>query len=146
MDSANAGLWSLYFAGIGEKLVQPGADPLRRPAMDMETSASTTEAYIEARRATRSVDELERELGEKVDRLALICRAMWELVRERNHLSEEDLLDKISEVDLSDGILDGKVRTPQKRCSSCGKVLSRKHMRCYYCGAQELWDSAFDSV
>ena len=115
---------------------QHGAD-----AYDAATYASK-----KAEKAARTVENIERTLEEKIDRLALICRAMWELLRESNNISEEALMRKVNEVDLLDGSLDGKVRTPPKKCSKCGRTVSKRHMRCIYCGSEELSDSAFDTL
>ena len=99
-------------------------------------------ADSQAHEATRYVRHLEA----KVDRLALICRAMWEVLRENDNLTEEDLLKKVEEVDLLDGKLDGKVTIAPKKCSSCGRQMAPKHTRCLYCGEEKLLDSAFDSM
>ena len=84
-----------------------------------------------------------RELDNEVNHLTLICRAMWELLQERNNLSEQDLLAKVQEIDLRDGKLDGKYRST-KECSSCHRALNRRHTRCIYCGAPHIAESAFD--
>ncbi len=107
--------------------------------MDVETRAA-------AKQAVRTVKELEKEFGEKLDKLSLICRAMWELLTKNTSLSDKDLLNEVREVDPRDGYLDGKSRKPLKKCPKCGVTLSRKHRRCIYCGTQELLDSASDSL
>jgi hypothetical protein len=107
---------------------------------------AATYAHKEAEKAARTVQDIEKTLEEKIDRLALICRAMWELLRESNNISEESLLRKVNEVDLLDGSLDGKVRIPPKKCSKCGRTVSKRHMRCIYCGSEEFFDSAFDTL
>ena len=71
---------------------------------------------------------------------------MWELLSESNNIPEESLLRKVNEVDLLNGSLDGKVRIPPKKCSRCGRTVSKRHMRCIYCGSEELFDSAFDTL
>lgn len=97
-------------------------------------------------RTAKSVEELRKATDDKIDRLALVCRAMWELLRDSGGFSEEALLEKVREVDLRDGALDGRVRTPPQRCSKCGRTVSRRHRRCIYCGAEGLMDTAFDSL
>ena len=71
---------------------------------------------------------------------------MWELLRDRSNLSEEALLEKVREVDLRDGALDGKVTVPPQKCPQCGRTVSRRHRRCIYCGAEGLMDTAFDAL
>jgi hypothetical protein len=78
----------------------------------------------------------------RVDRLSLAARAMWELVKERTGLTEDDLLRKVEEIDLSDGRLDGKVRKAVE-CAACGKRIADSHSRCLYCGAAQARGTAF---
>ncbi|MDP7637385.1 MAG: hypothetical protein QF577_07540, partial [Phycisphaerae bacterium] len=79
--------------------------------------------------------------------LTLICMALWSLLRERTDLAEDDLMERVKQIDLSDGRSDGKVRRkPIVRCPRCNRVMSQKHSRCLYCGAEDLEATAFDSV
>lgn len=95
-----------------------------------------------ARDARREV----RELHDRVDRLTLVCMALWELLKERGELSEQDLASKVSEIDLRDGRADGKVARQVKRCASCGRVMSPRHEACMYCGAVNLHVTPFDAA
>ena len=83
---------------------------------------------------------------DRLDRLLLVCSAMWELLREKTGLTEEDLMAKVQEMDLRDGSPDGKVRKQVLKCVQCGRTMSRRHHRCLYCGAQELNPQAFDAA
>ena len=85
-----------------------------------------------------------RVLEAEIDKLSLICMAMWRLLEERTSLTEKDLLDKVSELDLQDGKADGKLAKPVSRCVACNRVMSRRHTRCLYCGAERLVETAFD--
>ena len=40
----------------------------------------------------------------------------------------------VLEIDLSDGILDGRVRRPALECSACNRKIPRRFNRCMYCG------------
>ncbi len=135
-------LWTLLFAGLGERLIPHGDEIQTEPPIE----PNATDAIVEARKALRTVQDFERHVGENVDKLALICRAMWELLRERTNLNEEDLLKKVREIDLLDGALDGKVKNPPKKCSKCSRTMSKRHARCIYCGTEALLDTAFDSI
>ena len=124
--------------------------PMGRPGMDWQHDSDVydiaTSAEKEAIKASRTVEGIATTHDEKVDRLALLCRAMWELIRERNGLSEEALIDKVKEVDLLDGSRDGKITIPPLKCSKCGRIVSKRHRRYVYCGSQELLDTAFDAL
>jgi len=128
--------WDFYFG--------PGS-PWGRQG-DEETHDQATWAIGEAARTAKSVEELRKDMDEKIDRLALICRAMWELLRDSSSFSEEALQEKVTEVDLRDGIRDGKVTVPPKKCPECGRTVSKRHRRCIYCGAESLMDTAFDAL
>ncbi|MDX2132855.1 MAG: hypothetical protein SFY69_12465 [Planctomycetota bacterium] len=87
----------------------------------------------------RSTSDLERDVTrvqDRVDRLALINAAMWELVVARLGLSQEEIEAKVQEVDLRDGVLDGRVsRTDGPyQCVKCSRTLMQRHRTCLYCG------------
>ncbi len=90
------------------------------------------EAKGAAREARTEVEHLER----KVDMLAMICQAMWELLKEHGGVPEELLATKVQEIDLRDGKLDGKLGTRNAiTCTACGRTVNKRHQRCLYCGA-----------
>ena len=94
--------------------------------------------------AERAVDEV-RQLEDRMDRLVLVNMALWSLLQEKMGLTEKDLMDRVQQVDLADGQLDGKARKPLAKCPDCDRVMSPRHKRCLYCGADRLDYSAFDS-
>lgn len=69
-----------------------------------------------------------------LDRMLMVNRAMWEILRDRDGLSEADLLAKIEEIDLRDGVRDGRLRREIGECGACGRKLQKRHPRCLYCG------------
>jgi hypothetical protein len=87
-----------------------------------------------------------RELEERVESLSLICQAMWELLRERTDATEEMLIEKVQELDMQDGKLDGRRTKEVTYCVECHRPLSKYHQRCMYCGRGREPESAFDSV
>lgn len=102
-------------------------------------------AMKSAHRAGEAKQEA-RWLEDRVDKLTLVCMAMWTLIQEKTDLTEEDLLDKVREIDLQDGEADGKLRKSISRCASCDRVMSPRHKRCMYCGAERLSPGAFDAT
>lgn len=95
-------------------------------------------------RSTSSADTI-AQLERRIDRLTLTCMAMWSLLQETTDLTEEDLAQRVREIDMSDGVQDGKVRPQAIQCSQCGRIISAKHGRCLYCGNEENTLGAFDS-
>ena len=82
-------------------------------------------------------------LEEKLDRLALISRAMFELLQESSGVSEAQLSAKIVEIDLRDGQSDGKMSPKPTRCPKCQAMMSPKFGRCLFCGHQETSVATF---
>lgn len=86
------------------------------------------------------------ELEDRLDRLTLVCLAMWTLVQEETKLTEQDLIERVKRIDLMDGTADGKVTPQIAKCSKCGRPMSPRHKRCIYCGEARLVLSAFDTL
>lgn len=93
-----------------------------------------------AKHAVRTVKVFE----ERLEKLALLCMAMWSLMREKTGLTEKDLLERVKQIDLMDGREDGKLKKTVLECRSCGRAMSSRHTRCLYCGAPNLKRSAFE--
>lgn len=90
------------------------------------------EAKRTADRTSRAQDELE----ERVESLALTCQALFEILAERTGVTQDQLAAKIEEIDLRDGVKDGKFRPQPLVCSDCGRRTARKRDRCMYCGGE----------
>ncbi|MEW8506084.1 MAG: hypothetical protein AB2598_05230 [Candidatus Thiodiazotropha sp.] len=60
------------------------------------------------------------DIDKKIDNLVFITQAIWELLEESG-ISESQLEKKIQEIDLRDGVTDGKISNNLKACPECGK-------------------------
>ncbi len=80
------------------------------------------------------------DLHERIDELALIIRAMWALMEEQG-LTAEQLAAKIEEIDLRDGVADGRVTQRPVDCPSCDSKVAAGLSRCQFCGAQLVDDA-----
>lgn len=87
--------------------------------------------------ALSSVQHAVPRLEEKIDRLALICRAMFELMQESGGIPEARLKAKIVEIDVRDGEVDGRMTPAPKRCPKCDAMMSPHFGRCLFCGYQD---------
>ncbi len=76
------------------------------------------------------------ETEERLERLALICQAMWSLLEEKTDLTEDDLVKRVTEIDLKDGRLDGKYEKPLVKCEECGATISQRFGKCLFCGKE----------
>jgi hypothetical protein len=96
----------------------------------------------EAERAQRHVQGFR----DQIDRLTLINMAVWSLLKDKTGLTEKDLMDRVRQIDLTDGKEDGRVRKQLSKCPKCERTMSPRHSRCMYCGAEGLIATAFDPV
>jgi hypothetical protein len=85
-------------------------------------------------------------LQDRIDKLLLINMAMWSFMQEKWGLTEEQLADRVREIDLRDGTLDGRPPQGAAICQKCNRPMSRKHQRCLYCGSQTSTGSPFAGV
>jgi len=92
---------------------------------------SAADARVAAREAKTEVEDLRGD----VERLLLVTEALWRIARERWECTDADLVQRIQEIDLEDGKLDGrKAPTPARDCPHCQRKLLKHQPRCFYCG------------
>jgi len=87
------------------------------------------------------------DVKDRLDKLVLISMAMWELIRDKTKLTEEDLAVKISEIDMRDGQMDGRAAPAKmKTCPSCNRAMSARHKRCLFCGRVDIDPNPFGTA
>ena len=94
-------------------------------------------ASQDAARAGSKTDKLAHEnkvLRANLEKTMLICEALWELLRDKAKLTDTDLHNKIYEIDMRDGVFDGKNQRKAVECPDCGRKVSARHPACIYCG------------
>ncbi len=74
-------------------------------------------------------------LEHKLNSLALASQAMWELLQERTDVSQEELEERMHEIDLRDGVADGKITHTAVACPHCGRKTTRRRSHCMYCNS-----------
>jgi len=85
-------------------------------------------------------------LEKRVDKLALINLALWSLVSEKCGFSEDDLKERVAQIDAMDGQADGKLSTGTTPCPQCGRPIASRVATCQFCGAERPKLTAFDDV
>ena len=101
-------------------------------------SQSSSRAESKASAVEGEVKQLRADLA----RSLMISEALWELLRDRAKLTEQDLHKKLYEIDMRDGVLDGKNVRKATKCPDCDHMVSSRHPACIYCG-KVMDDSVF---
>jgi hypothetical protein len=82
---------------------------------------------------------------DQVDRLTLACQAMWEIIRDKVGVTEQELQAKITEIDARDGSIDGKIGYEVVDCPQCNQKTSTRRARCVFCGCAVMLGHTFKS-
>lgn len=99
-----------------------------------------SKSFRVASKAERAASEMEaavekmHELQQRIEKLSLCCQALWELLKDNTSLTEEDLAIKMTELDLQDGKLNGKLGKQILICPNCSRNGSSRRNACLYCG------------
>ncbi len=104
----------------GYVLGQRGAARAAGMASSASTFAASPTAKIHA-------------LDDRIDRLMLVVEGMWSLLQESG-LTTEQLIARITELDGSDGEIDGQASKSAGRCDECGAMMGRGLANCQFCG------------
>ncbi len=81
-----------------------------------------------------------RDVEDRLDRALLACEAMWSILRDKLGVTDIELVERINDIDLSDGELDGKTRKPAVTCPKCGRKIAQRFPKCMYCGQPIVHD------
>ncbi len=74
------------------------------------------------------------QLEARLDRALMTVEAMWVLMKDKLEVTDEELVEMIIEIDLSDGQIDGRARRPAQKCAACDRTVAAKFIQCMYCG------------
>ena len=107
--------------------------PVQTRVMDKETTEKIRAVSAENIALVSKVEYLE----DRIERLTLITQALWELLQKKVGIEESELTALIEEIDLRDGVLDGKITKKPQKCSRCNQSVSIKTNVCFYCGHKE---------
>ncbi len=76
----------------------------------------------------------------RLNQVELLNRSLIELLTAKGVLTEQELSVMMQQVDLLDGVEDGKisaqVHANAPRCGACGRYANPKRQQCVYCGEQ----------
>lgn len=83
------------------------------------------------------------DLRQRVEMLALANQALFELLQEKLGLTETDVLKRMGEIDLRDGVRDGRMSPKILSCTKCGRKVNSTRQHCMYCGERIVSGSPF---
>jgi len=93
--------------------------------------------FAESKSLLKSLENQEQaKLVDMVNNLLIKNQTMWELVKEKTGLTDEDFMKKLKDIDMRDGLLNGKINVSLLNCSSCGKINNSTRDNCIYCGGE----------
>lgn len=76
-----------------------------------------------------AIDEIDT-LRHRLDHLTLVSEALWSFLQDQGY-TEEQLVDRIERIDLSDGRLDHR-HVHRVTCTNCGAAVTTD--QCQFCG------------
>ena len=100
----------------------------------------------EARRGDANLAAEVQKLNQQVQKLQLVSRALCELLSENSSIPTAAIVERIQEIDLRDGKLDGKYVEGVIHCSACKRPGRVSRGNCMYCGEALKGDCELDSV
>lgn len=119
------------------------------PFWELRQQHLIQDAHSEANLASHTADRAHlrlEDLADRFDRMALICMGMWSLIQEKTNLTEDDLIQRVQELDLKDGVDDDKLAARNRQCPICRRPMSIEHHKCLYCGHAPAANTAFEKV
>ena len=98
------------------------------------TAASASQEATRAKHQARVVARELKVMQANLAKTLMICEALWEILRDEHGYTEDNLHKKLYEIDMRDGVLDGKNQRKISDCPNCGRKVSPRHPACIYCG------------
>jgi hypothetical protein len=75
--------------------------------------------------------------------LTLTNLAMWTILRDKLGVTDQELERKVCELDMLDGVQDGKLTAGPWTCAACKRPNTPRRLACMYCGQERAKSSPF---
>lgn len=93
--------------------------------------------FAESKSIIKALENQENaKLIDIINNLLIKNQTMWELVKDKTGLTDEDFLNKLKDIDMRDGSLNGKISVSLLNCNKCGKINNSTRDNCIYCGGE----------
>ncbi len=94
------------------------------PPHKANASDNIREAGLQAQHAALQ----QQKLSDELERMKTITEAMWELLKEKTGLNDEELKKKISLITIK------RANQAVRNCPKCERIISAKSAKCVFCG------------
>jgi hypothetical protein len=101
-------------------------------------TAADRKKLDEAQGEIRALRDEVTDLQRRVQKQAVIVRALFAFLSAKQGLTEAELLERFRQVEAE------RASAQAKKCAHCGRAVNQRTQRCLYCGAASPVDSAFD--
>jgi hypothetical protein len=81
-----------------------------------------------------SVGRLESALASDIDKLTLVCQALWSLLEENTDVTLEDLEGKLGELETQDKEVLDAIDQARTSCPRCNATIPANMDKCQFCG------------
>ena len=78
-----------------------------------------------------------REFQRQLDKSMMLVEALWTLCQEAHGWTDQQLVDRVTDIDLRDGKLDGKVSRSARPCPECERIIAADRSQCMWCGSRD---------
>lgn len=116
---------------------------------DFSQSGRVLHAESAAESARESASEAEHaanEVQRRIEVMALANQALFEILKSRLGITEEEVVARMADIDARDGTRDGKMTATVTACRSCGRKISTARRRCLFCGETALAGNLFQKT
>jgi hypothetical protein len=88
----------------------------------------------------RAIREAVTDFQRRLEKQAVLVRALFALLSTKQGLTEAELLDRFRRVERE------KASVPARKCPDCARAVNPRTHRCVYCGAAYEVESAFEEL
>ena len=109
---------------------------------EVRQQANIGQAKADAQNAQRTAEgaqEVLRKLEKKVNSLTILTQVLWSLVKEKEGLTEADLMARFQQLAASTG-------AQVQECGQCARPVGKAQTKCMYCGTEKTVGSIFDTL
>ena len=99
----------------------------------LDKEASQTEKAYKTNKSKIDIPQV-ADLNRKLNSLCMVVEALSELLEDHG-ITKDIIENKVEEIDLRDGILDGQ-NVPISSCTKCGRKTKSQNPICMYCGGK----------